>query len=689
MKPSVDTDFTVVVTGAGISFDAPSSLPSAGDLADELWDGFCDSLDGVVDATLAATVRQRFRSSGATGLPAMRMEQFMELLTKPGTVPVSIVVDIYRLVAGAAYNENHLRLAAMRTRHFTLNMDTLIEDAGDGVDIVHLHGRWDEPEQIRTTVAHYSRGLDRDLRDAFCAAIEDATVLVIGYCGRDPDGVPLFDLHPPRRLVWVGPNLDGWEYEAVELRHRYDRGDFGTRRHFEAVEMTAGEYLPSLVPTVPVPSGAVAAHPPPCIRERLERETSFPQRLIALGNLLFDLGLFDDLHQVLRTRRFRGRDEIMRRKLVARSLTRQGSPEQAFALLARWPRGPAQVGPWLRAVTEIDALPIDAVRPRAARVFWKAVLAVMVRVRLPGFERARLLAQVRRAKSLSLAGRPWGAVALSREVTRRDDAAVVLGQDVLVDSLTWQADQLKVVGALNDARESAMRADRLGFYGNPSQAAFAKWKLGEVMAAAGRLDGEPPTHHRQRLMDLFGGALSLAEQVDNRDALAWIHGTCAEVWAGFDLAKARRHIAAATAAGALSSRRSAYGRCYHLLQRAVVEREAGQYLVALSHLGQALEVEDGRIPSAHLQARQLREELLWLQDPTHDLASALEELATEYAQVGMQLSQAQASLAAATLRAAPVPGWIGEQALVNGWNDVARQADGKGAPYPSHSGVLL
>lgn len=679
--PRLAKEFTAVLTGAGISRDPPSNLPDAATLALEVWGALRDSLPNVIDSVLEAKVRSR--------LGDVRMEQFLELLTKKGTIPTEIIVDVYQRVGGVAFNENHLRLAALQTKHFTVNMDTLIEDAGKDVNVTHLHGRWDDPTSIRTTVAQYSRGLDNQMRSEFCDAMRDSTVLVIGYSGRDTDVMPIIEENPPKRLVWVGPDMSTWEYEVVALQKRYDRGDFGQDYFFEPREQTAGEYLPLLIPNVPTPTGYTVPRRPPRLQERLQKETETSQRIVAVGRLLFDLGLDSEVKDLLEQQRFQGPLEIARRKILARSLARREEPDAALKLLHQRPSRLSEFGPWLRNATEIDSISRRTLERRLMRWFWRAVLNVISVAPGRSYRRAQKLAQVRRAKRLAVAGKTEKAVAMFTHATRDDRARQVLTDDLIVDSLTWEADALKTIGELNRALEPARRADRLSFYANPSQAAYAKWKLGEILAAAGPTDGEDLSTHTNAILRQFESAIGLAKRVDNRDTLSWILGTCAEVIASADLIAARQFLSEAERLGALAPKRSVHGRTYHLLQCGAVEMIAGDLTTAQNFIDEALKVEQRRVPGARLQAQQLQGEVRWRFDPSYDLAKSLTELAKDYHRLGLRLNEARVQLASATLRGDPIPAWIIDEAVVKGWHVLLRRARGSEGEYPWRWDVLL
>jgi hypothetical protein len=79
---SILTEFDVVLTGAGISFDPPAKLPSAAELVDEVWGALRKSLGGLVDYNLQKNRVQPQLSN-------MRMEQFLEVLSSPGAIPAA------------------------------------------------------------------------------------------------------------------------------------------------------------------------------------------------------------------------------------------------------------------------------------------------------------------------------------------------------------------------------------------------------------------------------------------------------------------------------------------------------------------------------------------------------------------------------------------------------------------------
>ncbi|MFV0533585.1 MAG: SIR2 family protein, partial [Cumulibacter sp.] len=643
---STSSEFDVVLTGAGISIDAPAELPSAAQLVDEVWTTLCKSLGGLVDADLQ---RKRVRPQ----LEQMRMEQFLEILSGPGGIPTRILVNVYQLVGGAAYNENHLRLATLDATHFTLNMDTLIEDAAPGIHVVHLHGVWNRPRSIRTTVTHYSKGLSRRLRARFGMAIRGKSVLVIGYSGRDTDVIPLFDEYPPKKITWVGPNVAGWEAEVQTLKRRYDSTPDSD---FTAVGEKAGEYLPKLVPNVPAATGTKLPHPPTNLDRDLATKTTRAQRVIAVARLLFDMGLNEDLRRILEGESFVGGSEITRRKILARSWNRDGEARRALALLLQQPESLGEALAWPGNLNEIAAVASRASRPHLSRRIQTLVIAVGYAIPTRAMRRRRMLVQVRIAKNLAVRGDVRKAIALADRATGSRRARYVLGESSLVDALTWHADALKDVGELADAEAKAELAVRSINYSDHSQAAYALWKYAEIRLVAGPKDNEDASAFEADIEEHLKKAVDEATLGGVRDTLAWVHGTWAEHLVSTDAGSARAHLNAAASNGALDPSRGPLGRSYHLLQRSVVEMAEGHLTEAANSATAAQAVaEGGDIPAAALQARQLLAEIRWQIDQTSPLADQLDALAAEYAARDLPLNEARARTTASVLRGDAVP----------------------------------
>lgn len=677
---SVSTEFDVVLTGAGISFDAPAKLPSPAELVDEVWRALRKSLDGLVDDDLQ---KNRVQPQ----LENMRMEQFLEVLSGPGAIPARILVNVYRLVGGAAHNDNHSRLAALDATHFTLNMDTLIEDAAQGTRVVHLHGVWNRPSSIRTTVTHYSKGLSRRLRTRFGRAIRGRNVLVIGYSGRDTDVIPVFDEYRPQNITWVGPNVTGWEREVQVLRRRYDSEPDS---HFTTVGEKAGAYLPRLVPTVPTATGAKRPHPPTNLDHDLATKTTRAQRVIAVARLLFDMGLNDDVRRILNEERFAGAAEVTRRKIIARSWYRDGDASRALQLLLQRPSSLAEALAWPSNLNEIAAIAGRGSRPHLTRRIQPLIIAAGHALPTRAMRRRRMLVQVRIAKNLAVRGQVRKAIALADRVTGSHRARYVLGEPSLVDALTWHADALKDVGEIADAQAKAELAVRSINYSDHSQAAFAMWKYAEIRLVAGPADDEDTAAFQAEVEEYLKKAVDEATLGRASDTLAWVHGTWAEYLVGTDVVAARAHLDVAANVGANDPARGPLGRSYHLLQRAVVQMSEGDLEEAAKSVTAAQAIaEGGDVPAAALQARQLLAEIRWQLDSTSPLAAELDVLAAEYAAQDFRLNEARARIVVSALRGEAVPAIFFDRAQEFGWHELLRRAHGDEGPYPWRWSIFL
>jgi SIR2-like domain len=670
-------EFQTVISGAGISRDKPADLPAAEDLAAHVWEALRDSLGRDISDELSKTVSLR--------LGTMRMEQILELLTGPSAIPPRLVVHVYRLVGNAPFNANHLRLGALDTKHFTLNMDTLLEEAAPGARVIHVHGRWNRPRSIRTTVTHYSRGLSRSLSRKLGRALRDKDVLVIGYSGRDLDVITMFDRYPPRKITWVNRDPGKWEPEVLALQRTYDSD---SDREFCVEPKWASEYLPTLVPDVPAPGPRVMGAPPTRLAEDLLclRRGS---RLLAVGQLLFGMGLHNEIHDLLDHRNFHGAVEIRRRKLLARTLSREDRADEALKMLLRRPRGATELWPWLMNINEIAALAGRSQNPRLLRLRTVIGIAGIV-IPTRTLRHMRLLAQVRTAQQLSVHGHPRQSVAILRRIVNANRAHWTLGEANYVDALTWYADALKSIGELRKALDGASRAMRLLEYCLPSQAAYAQWKFAEVLAVGGRPDSQSDGKFRAGVMKDIDEALAAAASSEAKVTQGWIHGTAAEILVNADPVEARAHIDAAARLGADAADRDGFARGYHLLQRAVVEVAEGDFDAAATTVASAMVLlEAANVPGAILQCQEVRATIAWLEDPALDLAGELKVLADRYCDADMLLNKARAMVGVASLRGTRVDEETLRAAEEYGWHDVLRRARGDAGPYPWEHDLFL
>lgn len=649
---SVATEFGVVLSGAGVSFDAPSDLPKSDGLIEAIWSALRALEPGMVPLAAYDEVRRRGNEVGFD----IRMEQFLDVLSGPNAIPVSTVVKAYRMVGSHAYNANHLRLAALDADQFTVNMDTLIERAGGDTRVQHLHGTWDDEASIKTTVTQYVNGLAPKARRHFGRAIHGSKVLVIGYSGRDIDIMPIFDMYPPASITWVAPDADHLDTEANALRLRRLRAGLD----FVPKAKRAGEYLPLLVPSSPAPDVHAERAPSVDMTQILRDETTQQQRALGIAALLNTLGLNEATENLLKGFSFFGSPEIRRRKLLARALARAGRHTEALDVLL--PDGPSY-----RALIRIPSFLAD-IATIADRTYDEELVQRADRLlRLPwGNVRQRMrLARVRNAQDMAVDGDLDLSIRKFRSVTGLANATRKLGPGNLVNALTWHADALKTRGDIHAARDIAARANQLAPYADQSQRAYALWKRVEIDAIAGPHSNDNPADFRADMTAEFGDAIHFADRSGNSDAFAWLNGTLAEHLARTDVAAAQR-----TLRDAVRARRSAtagHGPAYLALQQGIVALAAGDGARAFAQVEEARTLATQFVnPVLKLQARQFCLHLRWLEGV--NVAEDLDELSGEFARHKYHLSAARASAAAAMVRRVPVPQELLARAQHHGWD---------------------
>lgn len=95
-----------MITGAGISFEAPSNMPSSERLATLAWEALARSVG--VPPNLVAAV------SGRINDRLLRLEQLLDLMTFGGQgMPLDVLVTVYNALDSNVFNMNHLRLSSL------------------------------------------------------------------------------------------------------------------------------------------------------------------------------------------------------------------------------------------------------------------------------------------------------------------------------------------------------------------------------------------------------------------------------------------------------------------------------------------------------------------------------------------------------------------------------------------------
>jgi SIR2-like domain len=638
----------VVLSGAGISFDKPSQLASPWDLMMAVWDAIRATEPGLLSDEDSAEVIRRLGEKGY----AVRMEQFLNALSGREGIPAITLAEVYRLVASDAVNDNHLRLASMPGEQFTVNMDTLLESAGTE-RVRHLHGTWDRPKSIKTTVDHYAHGLPSSTRRRFGHAIRGRHLLIIGYSGQDIDVMPVIEQYPPRHITWVAPDAEDLGLEANALKEAREQRHLG----FEPRAETAAQYLTPLVPHVRAGKRSTLT-PSLDLAKILKERTSHEQRLLGVAEMLITLGMSEVALGLLGRDSFKRHAEKRRVKLTARALARLGRPKEALAALR------ATGGRWANA-SEIASVARRAGDLRAERT---AKLLLATRFWLPGARRQRWLGRVVRGKRLAVYGDLKRAVRLMDSVTRERSTSRVVGPANLVDALTWHADALKDRGDFRAAHRIARRAEQLAPFGDESQRAFALWKGIEIDVLSG-LGGEASGAVGARVRDRFESALHFARRSGSPDTLWWIQGTFIEYLARYDVDAAMAQIVEEDAAGATSPGRPGHGAPYFALQCAIALAAMGRLSEADERAREAISRSaDYKVPTLALQAEHFRLYLRWLTGERAALRPTLRRIANEAQRRDLRLVAARAWAAANSVVDEPPSKSLVRRAEKLGWD---------------------
>src|SRR5664279_5590193 len=86
---------------------------------------------------------------------------------------------------------------------------------------MHLHGRADEPQSLVHVIRSVGRGLRPDMSERARLALNERTVLVVGYSGNDDDIMTLLTKANSADLVWAVRDENDRAYENVGRRRAF------------------------------------------------------------------------------------------------------------------------------------------------------------------------------------------------------------------------------------------------------------------------------------------------------------------------------------------------------------------------------------------------------------------------------------------------------------------------------------
>lgn len=207
-----------VFAGAGASYAPPAALP----LFNPMRDAILRQL-GLVDYLDRPELREIIKG--------LAPEPFMHALTESGVDVRGWLSRTLRMADPAPPRPNAVhvalaQLAAAGCAVWTVNFDTLVEDADPGLRAVSWPADPAEPEEIHkphgslpgeliVTARQVLVGLDASWREALADAVRHRVVAFIGYSGRDFDFQPLWDgiLAEATAVVWFYLPEDGVDEE--------------------------------------------------------------------------------------------------------------------------------------------------------------------------------------------------------------------------------------------------------------------------------------------------------------------------------------------------------------------------------------------------------------------------------------------------------------------------------------------
>lgn len=483
-RPLLPTQVDTVLFGAGVSMPLPTRAPGGDELGLFALTALSRAARGP-DSMIENRIAERLSRS------QLRLEKIMQ--TWADTTQTRTLFKAYELLGPLPPNEDHARLALLARESgaalLTLNIDTCVEHAAELLDVglpavIHLHGVWNDPASIMTTIADYDDGLPPELRAIAAASFADKTVLVIGYSGRDTDVLPLLLEHPPADLHWV--HYDPATDPSDEARALFAEA----RRRGQRIHLHSGETRRYLTPLLGSPSPVL----PPTREtsntrgEQLDRligeldDVPSSRRLIALAQCLAELGLWDEAIDTLA--HVHPDDPMSSRahKLTGRFHRQAERPWQALESFAWPPRTRRDLRHAVTCVNEALAAGVEARRPAYLLANAGVALIPSALLRSPAVARTGTLARTRMGQYVSMRGHARGAELIARPQLVADTASTFVTR---ASQLVYLADVIKAQGRYREALELLRPGEpRIPYLEVRGQCDY-RWRYGELLHLIG------------------------------------------------------------------------------------------------------------------------------------------------------------------------------------------------------------
>ena len=184
------------ITGAGISKIPPANLPLGNELKDRL-------IDLITEGKKARKYRNKIL------LHPKYQDAIPELIFQPIYECIgSKIYQVFDILKYGHFNHIHKKLGwyskIKKAGIYTTNFDMLIEHASTfPVDVQHLHGSIDKPEEMIIRIYQVGRGISKNLTNRFKKKNNGKVLVVLGYSGNDPDIMTLINNTSFKSIIWL------------------------------------------------------------------------------------------------------------------------------------------------------------------------------------------------------------------------------------------------------------------------------------------------------------------------------------------------------------------------------------------------------------------------------------------------------------------------------------------------------